>query len=163
MGLWNWKWYFEWCSIFDFLAPRPCLPFVPFLMPQTPMQCFLLRKKVQKKYGRCKQDSNLRGETPLDFKSNALTTRPSQLLLQRVISRTSMKEFHAANEPDLSNTAFFSGTELGGVLTATSSNQSFCTDVSETLTMTETLNLDISKPENWEQLWPGCLLAKNEE
>ena len=27
---------------------------------------------------RCEQDSNLRGETPLDFKSNALTTRPSQ-------------------------------------------------------------------------------------
>ncbi|CAH3195371.1 unnamed protein product, partial [Porites evermanni] len=29
---------------------------------------------------RCEQDSNLRGDTPLDFKSNALTTRPSQLL-----------------------------------------------------------------------------------
>ena len=71
------------------------------------MQCFLLRKKVQKKYDRCEQDSNLRGETPLDFKSNALTTRPSQLLLQRGISRTAMKEFHAANEPDLSNTAFY--------------------------------------------------------
>ena len=28
---------------------------------------------------RCRQDSNLRGETPLDFKSNALTTRPRQL------------------------------------------------------------------------------------
>ena len=28
---------------------------------------------------RCEQGSNLRGETPLDFKSNALTTRPSQL------------------------------------------------------------------------------------
>lgn len=27
---------------------------------------------------RCEQDLNLRGETPLDFKSNALTTRPSQ-------------------------------------------------------------------------------------
>ena len=27
---------------------------------------------------RCEQGSNLRGETPLDFKSNALTTRPSQ-------------------------------------------------------------------------------------
>ena len=27
---------------------------------------------------RCEQDSNLRGETPLDFESNALTTRPSQ-------------------------------------------------------------------------------------
>ena len=30
---------------------------------------------------RCEQDSNLRGETPLDFESNALTTRPSQLWL----------------------------------------------------------------------------------
>ena len=59
------------------------------------------------KYIRREQDSNLRGETPLDFKSNALTTRPSQLLLQRVISRTAMKEFHAANEPDLSNTPFY--------------------------------------------------------
>ena len=28
---------------------------------------------------RCLQDLNLRGETPLDFKSNALTTRPQQL------------------------------------------------------------------------------------
>ena len=35
---------------------------------------------IGKKYisRRCEQDSNLRGETPLDFKSNALTTRPSQ-------------------------------------------------------------------------------------
>ena len=32
--------------------------------------------------GRCEQDSNLRGETPLDFKSNALTTRPSQLQVE---------------------------------------------------------------------------------
>ena len=30
---------------------------------------------------RSRQDSNLRGETPLDFKSNALTTRPRLLLL----------------------------------------------------------------------------------
>ena len=29
---------------------------------------------------RCLQDLNLRGETPLDFKSNALTTRPKQLV-----------------------------------------------------------------------------------
>ena len=29
---------------------------------------------------RCEQGLNLRGETPLDFKSNALTTRPSQLV-----------------------------------------------------------------------------------
>ncbi len=28
---------------------------------------------------RCEQDSNLRGETPFDFESNALTSRPSQL------------------------------------------------------------------------------------
>ena len=30
------------------------------------------------KYYRCEQDLNLRGKIPLDFKSNALTTRPSQ-------------------------------------------------------------------------------------
>lgn len=30
-----------------------------------------IKKKI-----RSRQDSNLRGETPLDFKSNALTTRP---------------------------------------------------------------------------------------
>ena len=34
---------------------------------------------VGEKKKRCEQGSNLRGETPLDFKSNALTTRPSQL------------------------------------------------------------------------------------
>ena len=34
------------------------------------------------KIDRCEQGSNLRGETPLDFKSNALTTRPSQLLIK---------------------------------------------------------------------------------
>ena len=31
---------------------------------------------MHKKKVRSRQDSNLRGETPLDFKSNALTTRP---------------------------------------------------------------------------------------
>ena len=31
---------------------------------------------------RSRQDSNLRGETPLDFKSNALTTRPRLLFRQ---------------------------------------------------------------------------------
>ena len=31
------------------------------------------------KNNRCEQGSNLRGQCPLDFKSNALTTRPSQL------------------------------------------------------------------------------------
>ena len=36
------------------------------------------RKKRQKSKIRCEQGSNLRGKIPLDFKSNALTTRPSQ-------------------------------------------------------------------------------------
>ena len=39
----------------------------------------LLQKTFPKE--RYEQDSNLREETPLDFGSNALTTRPSQLLL----------------------------------------------------------------------------------
>ena len=40
------------------------------------------RGKNEKKIkDRCRQDSNLRGETPMDFKSIALTTRPPQLLL----------------------------------------------------------------------------------
>ena len=57
------------------------------------------------KYIRREQDSNLRGETSLDFKANALTTRPSQRLLQ--IARTVVREFHLSNEPDISNTAFY--------------------------------------------------------
>lgn len=32
------------------------------------------------KSSRCEQDLNLRGYTPLDFKSNAFTARPSQQL-----------------------------------------------------------------------------------
>ena len=40
--------------------------------------CYFARQK----FDRCEQGSNLRGETPLDFKSNALTTRPSQLLIK---------------------------------------------------------------------------------
>ena len=35
---------------------------------------------IREKKVRCRQDLNLRGETPLDFKSNALTTRPQQLV-----------------------------------------------------------------------------------
>ena len=38
------------------------------------------KNKCSKNDYRCEQDSNLRGGTPLDFKSNALTTRPSQHL-----------------------------------------------------------------------------------
>ena len=37
-------------------------------------------EQVSEKKERCLQDLNLRGETPLDFKSNALTTRPKQLI-----------------------------------------------------------------------------------
>ena len=33
-------------------------------------------ENIHKKYYRCRQDSNLRGETPMDFQSIALTTRP---------------------------------------------------------------------------------------
>ena len=43
---------------------------------------------LQKEYLRCEQDSNLRGETPLDFKSNALTTRPSQLVIRKATRET---------------------------------------------------------------------------
>lgn len=39
------------------------------------------KPKKQARPGRSEQGSNLRGETPLDFKSNALTTRPSLLML----------------------------------------------------------------------------------
>ena len=46
---------------------------------------FRLKNAGEKKKGlanRTEQDSNLRGQSPLDFESNALTTRPSvQLLL----------------------------------------------------------------------------------
>ena len=38
----------------------------------------LISNVVVKKVVRCEQGSNLRGKIPLDFESNALTTRPSQ-------------------------------------------------------------------------------------
>ncbi len=43
------------------------------------LQCcqYLLTAKEKRKKDRYEQDSNLRGKIPLDFKSNALTTRPS--------------------------------------------------------------------------------------
>ena len=43
---------------------------------------------------RSRQDSNLRGETPLDFKSNALTTRP------RLLMRHSLKIIHLLKVED---------------------------------------------------------------
>ena len=48
--------------------------FVLFCFSNKKTNGFCL-SKIKK---RCEQGSNLRGETPLDFKSNALTTRPSQ-------------------------------------------------------------------------------------
>ena len=80
-----------------------------------------------------------------------------------MISRTVIKEFYAANEPDLSNTAFYLREPNWKEFNSNIVKSVFLYDVSETLTMTEKLNLDISKPENCEELWPGCLLAKNEE
>ena len=46
-----------------------------------------LHRKRMKKEIRNRQGSNLRGQSPLDFKSNALTTRPRLLLniWQRII------------------------------------------------------------------------------
>ncbi|CAH3195370.1 unnamed protein product, partial [Porites evermanni] len=42
---------------------------------------------------RCEQDSNLRGGTPLDFKSNALTTRPSQHLYVMNLTLNDLNHF----------------------------------------------------------------------
>ena len=54
--------------------------YVEYLSGWLPYVC-LSRNKIgsEVKKERCLQDLNLRGETPLDFKSNALTTRPKQL------------------------------------------------------------------------------------
>ena len=38
--------------------------------------------KIQKRSG---QDSNLRGQSPIDFKSIALTTRPPDLCIQKFV------------------------------------------------------------------------------
>ena len=47
------------------------------------------RKKI-----RTEQDLNLRGQSPLDFESNALTTRPSAPLTPREINITKHKTFN---------------------------------------------------------------------
>ena len=53
--------------------------FIVFMFVCSLKHCFALKRRqlLQLKKTRHEQDSNLRGETPLDFKSNALTTRPS--------------------------------------------------------------------------------------
>ena len=43
------------------------------------MEKMVTTKQLKRLFARCEQGSNLRGRIPLDFKSNALTTRPSQL------------------------------------------------------------------------------------
>ena len=45
---------------------------------QICIPCFRLLENKKEKL-RCEQGSNLCGNIPLDFESNALTTRPSQL------------------------------------------------------------------------------------
>ena len=50
----------------------------------------LLNADKDIKIFRSRQDSNLRGETPLDFKSNALTTRPRLLMKHQDIDRTTI-------------------------------------------------------------------------
>lgn len=42
----------------------------------------LREKRYSKALVRCEQDLNLRGNNPLGFEPNALTTRPSQLAMQ---------------------------------------------------------------------------------
>ena len=76
----------QWTSVVEFY--RPSFPWIVdayFLGVKTsiwhPSQFFFLVFTLSHVQScRCEQDSNLRGETPLDFKSNALTTRPSQLM-----------------------------------------------------------------------------------
>src|SRR4029434_1701728 len=47
---------------------------------EIPILCLKGKIKISNKSEiRCEQGSNLRGETPLDFESHALTSRPSQL------------------------------------------------------------------------------------
>ena len=52
----------------------------------------MLKNKVceKGKKTRCRQDSNLRGETPMDFKSIALTTRPPQPLSSNCLIKSSL-------------------------------------------------------------------------
>ena len=53
------------------------------VVSMEPLDAWLFFPKLvlfNTKRSRCEQDSNLRGKIPLDFKSNALTTRPSQLV-----------------------------------------------------------------------------------
>ena len=55
----------------------------------TEFLCFTFTVRI-KKYLRSRQGSNLRGKIPLDFKSNALTTRP-RLLVTLICENT---EYH---------------------------------------------------------------------
>ena len=67
----------------------------PFLIFQVRSNHLNLLKLSAQRKLRCEQDSNLRGDTPLDFESNALTTRPSQrrvkLSLTLILTDVSLK------------------------------------------------------------------------
>ena len=70
---------FSWSALFS-PAPAPARSgnfFGTVLLPYYYLTIIKQQKCAKRNY-RCEQDSNLRGETPLDFESNALTTRPSQ-------------------------------------------------------------------------------------
>ena len=54
---------------------------------QTPQEAIFCHFKNWKKYLRSWQGSNLRGQSPLDFKSNALTTRP-QLQCYQIVTKS---------------------------------------------------------------------------
>ena len=56
-------------------------------------------QKKKKKRGRTEQDSNLRGQSPLDFESNALTTRPSVQILRADSDITVLLPLHTAGQP----------------------------------------------------------------
>ena len=52
------------------------------------MEKMVTTKQQKRLLARCEQGSNLRVKIPLDFKSNALTTRPSQLRSQSDRNKT---------------------------------------------------------------------------
>ena len=63
----------KWLRIFGSPVSVACEHKYWFVFPTS---CeYICEKRIE----RCEEGSNLRGKFPLDFKSNALTTRPSQL------------------------------------------------------------------------------------
>ena len=58
----------------------------------------ILKKK--KREARTEQDSNLRGQSPLDFESNALTTRPSVQTVKEAMVITVLFHYSVQINPD---------------------------------------------------------------